>query len=191
MSSQKDNIQIISFTTNDISLNTNNILKILLEKYNHTIINESKHAMAFDIEFPNSVKPTNIMICSLTDLSKEYSGITDVNFYMIFIDLQNEKSKESLESIISYSKMYCDCSKKIYVIGVINNEKGTKFIHKEDIKNIMKSGNFIYEYIKIHLEKKKAVADSLLNIFVNFPKESANKKEYHKSHIQAHSCNVF
>ena len=80
---------------------------------------------------------------------------------------------------------------KVYVIGVINNEKETKFIHKEDIKNIMKSGNFIYEYIKIHLEKKKAVADSLLNIFVNFRKESANKKEYHKSHIQAHSCNVF
>ena len=101
MSNPNDNIQIISFTTNDISLNTNNILKILLEKYNHIIINESRHAMSFDIEFPNSVNPTNIMICCLTDLSKEYSGITDVNFYMIFIDLQNEKSKESLESIIS------------------------------------------------------------------------------------------
>ncbi len=189
--SGRDNIQIISFTTNDISLNTNNILKILMEKYNHAIINESKHAMSFDIEFQNSVKPTNIMICSLTDLSKEYSGITDVNFYMIFIDLQNEKSKESLETIISYARKYCDLSKKIYVLGVINNEKENKFIHKEDIKHAMKSGNFIYEYNKIFLEKKKDVADSLLNIFINFTKESANKKEYNKSHIQAHSCNVF
>ena len=186
MSSRKDNLQIISFTTNDISLNTNNILKILMEKYNHIIINESRHAMSFDIEFPNSVKPTNIMICSLTDLSKEYSGITDVNFYMIFIDLQNEKTKESLESIISYARKYCDLSKKIYVLGVINNEKETKFIHKEDIKEVMKSRNFIYEYIKIFLEKKNDVADSLLNIFINFDKESANKKEYHKNHIQAH-----
>ena len=191
MSNPNDNIQIISFTTNDISLNTNNILKILLEKYNHIIINESRHAMSFDIEFPNSVNPTNIMICCLTDLSKEYSGITDVNFYMIFIDLQNEKTKESLESIISYARKYCDLSKKIYVLGVINNGKEAKFIHKEDIKDAMKSGNFIYEYIKIFLEKKNDVADSLLNIFINFYKESANKKEYLKSHIQAHSCNVF
>ena len=51
--SGRDHIQIISFTTNDISLNTNNILKILMEKYNHAIINESKHAMSFDIEFQN------------------------------------------------------------------------------------------------------------------------------------------
>ena len=191
MSSQTDKIQIISFTTNDMSININNILKILLEKYTHTIINESKHAMAFDIEFPNSVKPTNIMICSLTDLSREYPGITDVSFYMIFIDLHDEKSKESLESIISYTRKYCDCSKKIYVLGVLNNEEETKFIHKDDIKNLMKSGNFNYEYFKIFLEKKKTVADSLLKIFINFSKKSANKKEYHKSHNQAHLCNVF
>ena len=191
MSSQTDKIQIISFTTNDMSININNILKILLEKYTHTIINESKHAMAFDIEFPNSVKPTNIMICSLTDLSKEYSGITDVSFYMIFIDLQDDKSKESLESIISYARKYCDCTKKIYILGVLNNEEDTKFIQKEDIKNLMKSGNFNYEYFKIFLEKKKTVADSLLKIFINFSKESGDKKEYHKGHHQAHSCNVF
>ena len=191
MSGQGDKIQIISFTTNDMSLNINKILKILLEKYTYTIINESKHAMAFDIEFPNSVKPTNIMICSLTDLSKEYSGITDVSFYMIFIDLQDDKSKESLESIISYARKYCDCTKKIYILGVLNNEEDTKFIQKEDIKNLMKSGNFNYEYFKIFLEKKKTVADSLLKIFINFSKESGNKKEYHKSHYQAHSCNVF
>ena len=191
MSGQGDKIQIISFTTNDMSLNINNILKILLEQYTYTIINESKHAMAFDIEFPNSVKPTNIMICSLTDLSKEYSGITDVSFYIIFIDLHDDKSKESLETIISYVRKYCDCTKKIYVLGVLNKEEDTKFIQTEDIKNLMKSGNFNYEYFKIFLEKKKTVADSLLKIFVNFPKESANKKEYHKSHHQAHSCNVF
>ena len=191
MSGQGDKIQIISFTTNDMSLNINNILKILLEQYTYTIINESKHAMAFDIEFPNSVKPMNIMICSLTDLSKEYSGITDVSFYIIFIDLHDDKSKESLETIISYVRKYCDCTKKIYVLGVLNKEEDTKFIQTEDIKNLMKSGNFNYEYFKIFLEKKKTVADSLLKIFINFSKESGNKKEYHKSHYQAHSCNVF
>mgnify|MGYP006873241750 CR=1 FL=1 len=123
MSYHKNNIQIISFTTNDISLNTNNILKILLDQYTHAIKNESKHAMEFDIEFPNSAKPINVMICTLTDLSKEYSGITDVNFYMIFVDLQNEKSKESFESIISYARKYCDCSKKILyfiIYSIIN-----------------------------------------------------------------------
>ena len=191
MSGQGDKIQIISFTTNDMSLNINKILKILLEKYTYTIINESKHAMAFDIEFPNSVKPTNIMICSLTDLSKEYSGITDVSFYIIFIDLHDDKSKESLETIISYVRKYCDCTKKIYVLGVLNKEEDTKFIQTEDIKNLIKSGNFNYEYFEIFLEKKKTVADSLLKIFINFSKESGNKKEYHKSHHQAHSCNVF
>ena len=80
------------------------------------------------------------MICSISDLTREYSGITDVNCYLIFIDLKNEKSKESFYLIISFSQNYCDLTKKIYVFGVINEEKDTKqIIFEGDIKKVLDS----------------------------------------------------
>ena len=186
-------IQIVAFPTSDTNFTPNDIINILLKQYKHTIINKSRHAIEFTLTLPNSVKTTKIMICSISDLTREYSGITDVNCYLIFIDLQNENSKESLDLIISFSQNYCDLTKKIYIFGVINEEKEAKQIICEgDIKKVMDSSNFNYEYIEINLIKTNEVADSILNLFIDCSLESSiQESTINKMDDKAHSCNVF
>ena len=194
MSGKNDEIiQIVAFPTSDTNFTPNDIINILLKQYKHAIINKSRHAIEFTLTLPNSVKTTKIMICSISDLTREYSGITDVNCYLIFIDLQNENSKESLDLIISFSQNYCDLTKKIYIFGVINEEKEAKQIICEgDIKKVMDSSNFNYEYIRINLIKTNEVADSILNLFIDCSLESSiQESTINKMDDKAHSCNVF
>ena len=191
---ENETIQIVAFSTSSKAFTPNDIINILLEQYTHNIINQSRHAISFNLMFPNSVKSTKIMMCSILDLTREYTGITDVNCYLIFVDLQNENSKESLDLIISFSQNYCDPNKKVYTFGVINEKKDAKQIMGEgDIKNIMDSSNMNYEYIQINLIKKEEVADSILYIFMESSKEDSSIKEskIDKNEKQAHSCDVF
>ena len=189
----EETIQIVAFSTDDINCNPNNIINILLEQYTHKVIQKSQHAISFTIVLPNSVRTTKIMMCSLLNLTREYKGVTDVNFYFIFINLQNEQSKESFDSIVSYAENYCELTKKIYVLGIINQENYTKqTINKDDIKKIMDSGKFNYEYIELNLLKKKEVIDSLLNLFNTESKESSIEEgKNNKNDKKAHLCNVF
>ena len=193
MSEGEEKIQIVSFSTNDKNYTPIDILQILLNQYTHTVIKKSRHAIAFMMVLPDSIKQTKIMMCSVLNLTKEYTGITDVNCYLVFIDLKNENSKETFNLIISYLKDYCDLGKKIFVLGIVNKDNDIKqIISEKDIINIMDSGNFIYEYIEINLEKTKEVADSLLNIFIKCSKEEATEdNKIEKDGKQAHSCNVF
>ena len=193
MSESEEKIQIVSFSTNDTNYTPIDILQILLAQYTHTVVKKSRHAIAFMMALPDSIKQTKIMMCSVLNLTKEYTGITDVNCYLVFIDLKNENSKENFNLIISYLKDYCDLGKKIFVLGIVNKDNDIKQIFSEkDIINNMDSGNFIYEYIEIDLEKTKEVADSLLNIFIKCSKEeSIEDNKIEKDGKQAHSCNVF
>ena len=47
----------------------------------------------FAILIDNEVKTVKVMMCSVTDLLKEYTGITEVNCYLLIIDLQNNQLK--------------------------------------------------------------------------------------------------
>ena len=192
MSDKEEIIQIVAFWTNS-NQTPNEIMKILLDQYTHTIIKKSKHALSFTLVLPESIKTTKIMMVSISNLNKEYPGITDVNCYFIFVDLQNENSNEILELILSYSKNYCDLSKKIFVLGIVNKMNDTKhYINKEKIKKTMDSGNFFYEYKELKLEKAKEVKDSLLKLLVKSSKEGTRQNNNsEKNGNQAHSCNVF
>ena len=64
------------------------------------------------------------MLITILDLTREYQGITDVNFYIIFIDLYSDQSK-NFDLIISFLKFHCNLTKKIYVLGIVNNYDNT------------------------------------------------------------------
>ena len=188
MTNCEEEIHIVTFTTNDKSHSSIDIIQILLDQYNHTIIKKSSHAIALKMVLAKRKKPTKIMLCEILNLTKEYPGIMDVNCYLIFIDLENDKSKESLDLIISFLKRYGDLTKMIYILGIVNNNKISKqIINKNDINKIMLFENlYFYEFIESCLEKKVEVSKSLLNIFIKCIKEG-NEKE--KNNNQAHSCN--
>ena len=59
------------------------------------------------------------MICSVLNLTKEYSGITDVNCYLLFVDLEKKDSIEKVQAIINYAKDNCKIGKKIFIINII------------------------------------------------------------------------
>ena len=192
-SKEEEKIQIVAFSTNDSNLIPNDIIQILLDQYTHTIIKKSRHSITFTLVLPDCIKSTKIMICSVLNLNREYIGITNVNCYLYFIDLQNEKTKLNLDSIISYSKDYCDLTKKIFILAIVDKNNDEKiFINKGEIKKIMDSGDLNYEYIELNLEKKKEVADSILKILVKSSNEKSGEVDKNeKSGSQDNSCLIF
>ena len=165
MATQKDEkLQIVAFSTNETAQTPNDIINIVLGQLNHKILKKSKLAIAFSTLLKN--KETRIMICSVSNLSKEYTGITDVNCYLLFIDLEKADSIEKLKNIINYAKDNCRLTKKIFVLGMVsgNEDEEVKF-SKLDITQILDEFKANYEYKEINISKIKEIAEIMMSIF--------------------------
>lgn len=192
-SQQEEKIQIVAFSTNDKDQTPNDILNIFLEQHNHLILKKSRHAIAFSTQIADSTKSTKIMVCSVLNLTREYTGITDVNCYLLFIDLEKEESKEKFELILNYAKDYCELAKKLFVFGMVNgNEEEKKHITKTDITKELDLLQINYEYKEINLSKTKEVSDIIMSVLEYSAKHSiSGEKENDKESGQANSCNIF
>ena len=194
MATQKDEkLQIVAFATNDTVQTPNDIINIFLGQQNHKILKKSKFAIAFSTMLKNQSKETRIMICSVLNLSKEYTGITDVNCYLLFIDLEKKDSLDKLKDIINYAKDNCRLSKKIFVLGMISgNEEEEVQVAKLDITKILDALNAKYEYKEINLSKMKQISDILLEIFDYCTQHSIDEdEEIDKEGDQGRSCMIF
>ena len=194
MSANKDEkIQIVAFSTNDTSQTPNDIINIFLGQQNHKILKKSKFAIAFSTTLKNQTKETRIMICSVLNLTKEYSGITDVNCYLLFINLERKDSIEKINDIINYAKDNCKMGKKIFVLGVISgNEEEEVQITKDDVTKILDEISANYEYKEINISKMKEIAEIFLEILDYSSKHSIAEEEedIDKEEGQARSCNI-
>ena len=194
MSANKDEkIQIVAFSTNDTSQTPNDIINIFLGQQNHKILKKSKFAIAFSTTLKNQTKETRVMICSVLNLTKEYSGITDVNCYLLFINLERKDSIEKINDIINYAKDNCKMGKKIFVLGVISgNEEEEVQITKDDVTKILDEISANYEYKEINISKMKEIAEIFLEILDYSSKHSIAEEEedIDKEEGQARSCNI-
>ena len=192
MCAQKDEkLQIVAFSTNDSSQTPNDIINIFLGQQNHKIFKKSKMAIAFSTQLKG--KETRIMICSVLNLSKEYTGITDVNCYLLFIDLEKSDSIDRLKSIINYAKDNCRLSKKIFVLGMVsgNEDEVVKFT-KADVTQILDEFQAKYEYKEINLSKIKEISDIMEGIFEYSSHHPIDEEEeIDKEDGQARSCILF
>ena len=193
--SNDDKLQIVAFSTNETYQTPIDIINTFLEQQNHVILKKTKTAIAFSTTLSNSTKPTRIMICSIINLGREYTGITDVNCYMIFVDLEKETSKEKFDSIISYAKDYCELSKKVFVLGMINanetTEKTNIKITKDDIASFLENSDISYEYNEIDLSDTKEICDKIMNILIYSSKNAISGElvqQFEKD--QSGSCNI-
>ena len=195
MSADKDEkIQIVAFSTNDTSQTPNDIINIFLGHQNHKILKKSKFAIAFSTILKNQTKETRIMICSVLNLTKEYSGITDVNCYLLFVDLEKKDSIEKVQAIINYAKDNCKIGKKIFILGMISgNEEEEVQITKEDVTKIIDEITSNYEYKEINMSKMKEIADIFLEILDYSTKHSIaeEEEEIDREGAQAKSCILF
>ena len=187
-----DKIQIVAFSTNESDHNPNSLINTYLENTNHLLIKKTSVATAFTTMLPNTSKQIKIMICSVLNLSKEYTGITDVNCYLLYIDLEKEDSKEKFDAIMNYAKEYCDLGKKIYVFGMTYTD-GKKYIEREAIENDLIEAQVIYEYNELNLNDKKNICDSFSNVFEYSLKIAlpGDNKGDDKDDGQAGSCDIF
>ena len=193
MSGQEEKIQIVAFSTNDTQQTPNDVINMFLENNNHLILKKSRHAIAFSTQLANSNKSSKIMVCSVLNLTREYTGITDVNCYILFIDLEKEESKEKFETILNYAKDYCELTKKIYVLGMVSgNDEEIKHITKGEITKTLDSAQVAYEYKEINLSKAKEVSDTIMDVLVYSSKHSISGEETKdKEGGQAGSCEIF
>ena len=183
MENNEKTIQIVAFTTNTDSSQFSSpyeIFKIFLKYHDHILLKQRKGlALAFKISLPKDKSDTQIMICSVLDLLREYNGIKDVNCYLIFIDLENRELKNQFNLIIQYILKHCNLAKKIYIIGLYNNylENSKKNIDENEIKEIMKETKINkYIYKEMNLEDSQKISDFILEIFINVESASNKKK---------------
>ena len=192
MCAQKDEkLQIVAFSTNDDRQTPNDIINIFLGQQNHKILKKSKLAIAFSTQLKN--KETRIMICSVLNLSKEYTGITDVNCYLLFIDLEKSDSIDRLKNIINYARDNCRLTKKIFVLGMVsgNEDEEIKFT-KDDVTQILDEFKARYEYKEINLSKIKEISDIMEGIFEYSSHHPIDEEEeIDKEDGQARSCILF
>ena len=168
MSKQKvkgEKIKIVAFSTNETDHNPNDLINIYLENNNHLIIKKTSLATAFTTTLPNTSKQTKIMICSVLNLTKEYTGINDVNCYLLYVDLEKEDSKQKLDIILNYAKENCNLEKRIFVFGMITKEDNEKYITEEDIKRYLENSQMIYQYKELNVKQNKDICDSLKEVF--------------------------
>ena len=163
--SHDEKLQIVAFSTNDTTQTPNDIINIFLGQQEHTIIKKSRHSIAFQTNIKNSKKKTKIMVCSILNLTREYTGIYDVNCYVLFINLEKQDSMEKLEEIISYARDYCELGKKIYVLGMISGNEGeSRQINKSDITKVLDQVQANYEYKEFNLSKVKEVCGTIMEV---------------------------
>lgn len=196
----EEKIQIVAFSTNDTHQTPNDLINMFLEQHNHLILKKSRHAIAFSTSLNESNnKSTKIMICSVLNLTREYTGITDVNCYILYIDLEKEDSKEKYESIINYAKDYCDLTKKVFVFGMRSgnsegesNTNENEFINKNEITKVLENAQLSYSYKEINLSKPEEVSASIMEVLTYSTKHSINgDKDGDKDAGQAGSCSIF
>ena len=195
MNDSNNKIQIVAFSTNDKEGTPNEIITTFLSFYSHKMIKKSKTVLAFSIEVPDSKIETKIMICSILNLTKDYSGITDVNCYVLVVHLEKEDASSKLEEILQYMKEYCDETKKIFIMGVTSSKGATQVITQKDITNQMENFGQKYEYHTLKLSDSQDVADYILQVFMYSKNHLINQEEEDEADIkdggQSHSCVIF
>ena len=176
-------IQIVAFSTNINSSQFSSpyeIIKIFLKYHDHILLKQRIGlALAFKTLLPKSKIDTQIMICSVLDLLREYNGIKNVNCYLLFIDLESKESKEQLHLIIQYYLKYCNLSKKIYIIGLFNSygENMKKNIDEAQIKEIFTKANISkFVYKEMNIEDQQKISDLITEIFINVDSLPNKKK---------------
>ena len=185
-------LQVVAFSTSDSTKTPNDVINIFLGTQNHKIIKKTRHSLAFSLNLNNSSKDTTMMVYSILNLTREYTGITDVNCYLLFVDLEKEDSIKKLNDIIEYAKDFCDLMKKIYVVGMISGtEENKKFVNKSDISKILGQEQVNYEYKEINLKNTKEVSDAIMEVINYSSKHSINGESLDREGGQAKSCEIF
>ena len=189
MKENNNPIQIITIQTNN---KANNIFNTFLSFYTHKKITQTEDKFEYTMVFPDDDKSTKVKISYIHNPSQDYPGITDVNCYILLLDLEQEEIPSKLNDIIKYMNDYCDENKKIYILGLTSNKKAKPFLSQKEITNIMDDLSMKYEYHPMYEDDKKEIADYILQIlmYCKYNNVHCDNEEviYAKDEGVSHSC---
>ena len=186
-------LQIVAFSTDETTQTPNDIINMFLTQQNHEILKKSRHSLAFSTTLKDQSQKITILIRSILNLEREYTGINDVNCYIIFINLEQKESLDKLDSIIKYLNDFCELMKKIFVLGMISGkEEKERSVNKNDLIKKLDNSKLNYEYKEINLIKSKEICDAILQILDYSSKHEINGDYLEeKDGGQAKSCEIF
>ena len=160
-------IQIVAFTTtpnNDIPYQ---LIKSFLSKYPHQILKEGNSLLTFNVTLSETNARLKVLFYLIINLNKEYAGINDSLCNIIFIDSENEESKQKYQDLLLYIKEYCDESKKTFIVSFRKTKSEENvLIKKKQICSSMDNLKRIFEYNEIVLEETDKIAECLSNIMI-------------------------
>ena len=190
MKNSNNKIQIVAFSTNDTYETPKDIVNIFLGKTAHCTLYKSRHSIGFSLGLPESTSPPSVMICSIVNVRRDYTGISDVNCYLLFVDLEKEDSNKKFEEILFYMKTCCDETKKVFIFGMsIGDNKVTQVITQKDICNKFNSLGKKYEFKCVNIEKTKEIADYFFQILTYCNKHQRIKDEDEETEIDKDAAN--
>ena len=168
-----------------------NPIRIMDEFFaNHKISNLEKNEIKsseikykFDVNFEESF-PFRLIV--INNLSFIHEIILDAEAYLIFINLEDEKTEGKLEFLTKFITENCSVEEKnIYIVGLYKN-KTLPSLNKENLETFFKDNNLNYEYyeIKYNMNDNNKVHNCLYES-INRKKTLQNKidQEYNLQEI--------
>ena len=196
MAKDKDNelqkILIGTFSTNRAKKASLSILKLFTERVECSNVKYEKN---IQLEFIHKILNSNgdkfeckniVFEINLTPKNTKIHNLIDC--YIIFFDLENDKSLVELEKILLYLKPININDKKIYLINFYMNENNIKSNLTEDnIKSCFEKYELEnYEISLINLENSN---DDLVEIINSISIEALDDKNYINKDFDGNKCN--
>ena len=104
----------------------------------------------------------------MLNLNVEYTGIDNVNCYLLFIDFDNKNITQKYDFILNYIKKNCNINKKLYVLGMYNNNKKEEEedIYEQDILFQLYNSKLYFKYLGVNISDEKQVSEIIMNILL-------------------------
>ena len=177
-------LQLISFTSNVKELKPNDVFNKFLQAHSTETLKHTDKRLSF--LWKHNKEDIKVMIYTITELNRDYNGITDVVCYFVFVHSINA-DMNNIHTIITYIHNNCDHSRKIFFVCAKNeaNERA------EDIlRGALKQYGWNYQVKIINVNEDKAVAEFIMQTFnqcrLQVEKESAETET--KDEGQSKSC---
>lgn len=199
MSANLSLFKIASFSSNYDNITPLSLIKkFFIEKSCQNISYIKSGHVEFDHQIANSVL-CHVHFIEILRLDKKYSICGLADCFLVIIDLESDNSYTKLERIFSYLKNYCNCDKKVYIIGLYKDKNVIPKLMKENsISSFFEGQNCFYDYYEFNLDKNddlmKAFDTILDEIYEEKKKalEDSKKKKVENDNDQSGSnCLIF
>lgn len=192
MSDLIDKFQIVAFSTNNNSKTPNDIMEIFLSFNDHKLLRKTKGTLSFMITLKDSAYPTKVMIYSVNDLDKEYNGISDVNCYLMIVDLNQKNYSEELNNLLQFIENNCDITKEFFILGIYEDNLKEVEDAYDLIKDKFQKRNLTNVYELVNIKENKIISEKIMNVlnYCNKNKMEQTKETDEEKGDEGNSCNI-